>query len=55
MKSGEDNMLAEAIQMTCSGDSSRAGQLLGWLPKRRGFVAGMDVYAKAFVAAQKKI
>ncbi len=55
VKSGEDNLFVEAMQTTRSGDSSRAEQLLGWLPRRRGFVAGMDVYAKAFVAAQEKI
>ena len=50
----EDDLFAEAMQTSTNGDSSRAEQLLGWLPRRRGFVAGMDVYAKAFVAAQEK-
>lgn len=55
MKPGEDDVFAEAMQTSNNGDSSRAEQLLGWLPRTRGFVAGMDVYAKAFMAAQENI
>lgn len=55
MKPSEDDLLAAAIPTNANGDSSRAEQLLGWLPRRRGFVARMDVYAKAFVAAQEKV
>ena len=47
----EDDVFAEAFQTSRNGDSSRAEQLLGWVPKRRGFVAGMDMYATAFSAA----
>ena len=54
VKPGEDDLFAEAIQTSCNGDSSRAEQLLGWLPRKRGFVAGMDLYAKAFMAAQER-
>lgn len=53
VKPGEDDLFAEAMQTSRTGDSSRAEQLLGWFPRKRGFVAGMDVYAKAFVAAQE--
>ena len=48
---GEDDVFAEAFQTSRNGDSSRAEQLLGWVPKRRGFVADMDMYAMAFSAA----
>ena len=47
----EDDIFAEAFQTSRNGDSSRAEQLLGWVPKRRGFVANMDMYAMAFSAA----
>ena len=47
----EDDVFAEAFQTSRNGDSSRAEQLLGWVPKRRGFVADMDMYAMAFQAA----
>ncbi|MCJ1458957.1 hypothetical protein MMC28_009334 [Mycoblastus sanguinarius] len=50
----DGNALAEAMQTSLNGDSSRAEQLLGWQPRRRGFAAGMEVYAKAFVAAHGK-
>ena len=55
VESGEDSLFVEAMQTSHNGDSSRAEQLLGWLPRKRGFVAGMDVYAKAFMAAQEKV
>lgn len=55
VKPGEDGLFAEAMQASHSGDSSRAEQLLGWLPRKKGFVAGMDVYATAFVAAQEEV
>ena len=52
VKPDEEDLYAEAMGTTRSGDSSRAEQLLGWVPRRReGLVAGMDVYAGAFVAA----
>lgn len=54
-KPGEDDLLAEGLQTNGNWDSSRAEQLLGWFPRRRGFVARMDVYAKAFMAAQDKV
>lgn len=55
MKPDEDDVFDEAMQTSYNGDSSRAEQLLGWFPRRRGFVAHMDVYAKAFMVAQEKI
>ena len=55
VKPDEDDILAEAFQTSFNGDSSRAEQLLGWVPKKRGFVSGMDVFAQAFMAAQENI
>ena len=51
----EGDLFADAMQTTQNGDSWRAEHLLGWVPRRRGFVAGMDVFAKAFVAAQEEV
>ena len=52
----EDNLFAQAMQTSRNGDSSRAEQLLGWVPMRKaGFVGGMEVYARAFVAAQEGV
>jgi nucleoside-diphosphate-sugar epimerase len=50
---GED-IFAKAMCTSMNGSSGRAKQLLGWEPKRvSGFVQGMDVFAKAFVAASQ--
>ena len=48
----KNNILAEAIETSINGDSSRAEALLGWKPKRFGFVNGMNVYIKAWAATQ---
>ena len=50
---GEDEAFAEAVQTSFNGSSGRAKQILGWEPKRIGFAARMEVYARAFVAAQQ--
>ena len=55
VKPSEDDLLAAAMGTGENADSARAEQLLGWRPRRRGFVARMDVYAKAFVAAQERV
>ncbi|CAF9928843.1 hypothetical protein IMSHALPRED_007757 [Imshaugia aleurites] len=52
---GEDDIFALAMQSDGNLDASRAEQLLGWRPGRRGFVERMAVFAKAFVAAQEKV
>ena len=54
-KPGEDDLSARATQRSCSGVSAWAEQLLRRLPRRRGLVTGIHVYAKAYVAAQEKI
>ncbi|KAH8665801.1 hypothetical protein BGZ60DRAFT_431986 [Tricladium varicosporioides] len=46
-----DDLFAKAMNTSMNNNAARAKQILGWQPKRVGFVQGMDVYAKAFVAA----
>ncbi|MCJ1228730.1 hypothetical protein MMC12_005391 [Toensbergia leucococca] len=48
-----ENVFAEAMGTSGNCDSGRAQEILGWQPKRRGFVSGMSVYANAFMAAQE--
>jgi nucleoside-diphosphate-sugar epimerase len=48
---GED-LFANAMCVSFNGSSGRAKQILGWEPKRFGFVKGMDVFAKAWVASK---
>jgi nucleoside-diphosphate-sugar epimerase len=48
-----DNVYLKALGASVNYDSARARELLGWEPKRRGFVGEMDVYAAAWVASQK--
>jgi nucleoside-diphosphate-sugar epimerase len=47
------DLFADAMSVTGNLDSGRAKQLLGWLPKRVGFVGDMDRIAGAWVAAHK--
>ncbi|KAI9726314.1 MAG: hypothetical protein M1828_001588 [Chrysothrix sp. TS-e1954] len=49
----EDNVYMEAMGTSLNGDSGRAMQLLGWQPKIFGMMQGVEVYAKAFAAAQE--
>lgn len=46
---GDDNF-AKAISTSSNCNSGRAKQILGWQPKKYGFVKGMDVYVTAWVA-----
>jgi nucleoside-diphosphate-sugar epimerase len=48
---GED-LFAAAMSVSGNVTSGRAKQILGWQPKRFGYVQNMDVYAKAWVAAK---
>jgi len=48
---GED-LFAKAMCVSFNGNSGRAKTILGWEPKRFGFVKGMDVFAKAWAAAK---
>ena len=47
---GED-LFAEAVSTSQNIHAGRARSVLGWQPKRLGFVQGMYVYAKAFESA----
>ncbi|KAH6678578.1 NAD dependent epimerase/dehydratase family protein [Halenospora varia] len=47
-----DDLFAKAMNTSMNNNAARAKQILGWQPKRIGFVQGMDVYAKAFAAAR---
>jgi nucleoside-diphosphate-sugar epimerase len=42
----------EAMNTTANICSGRAKQILGWEPKRFGFVQNMDLFAEAFLAAK---
>ena len=46
------NVYGEAMETSINGVSSRAKKLLGWEPKRIGFVSLMDIYARAWLASQ---
>lgn len=46
---GED-LFMRAMSVSSNGCSGRAKTVLGWVPRRGGFVSGMDVFAKAWVA-----
>jgi len=48
---GED-LFMRAISVSANGCSGRAKTVLGWEPRRGGFVSGMDVFAKAWVASR---
>jgi len=48
----DGDLFAEAVCTSFNGSSSRAMQLLGWQPKRFGYVKRMDLYAKAWAASR---
>jgi nucleoside-diphosphate-sugar epimerase len=48
---GED-LFMRAMSVSGNGCSGRAKTVLGWEPRRYGFVSGMDVFAKAWVASR---
>ena len=45
-----DDVFMEAMSTSFNGNSGRSKQILGWEPKKIGFVQGMDIYAKAWAA-----
>ena len=49
---GED-LFMKAMSVSGNATSGRAKQILGWEPKRFGFVQSMDVFAKAWVASKQ--
>jgi nucleoside-diphosphate-sugar epimerase len=48
---GED-LFMKAMNVSGNGSSGRAKSILGWEPKRYGFVQGMDVFVKSWVASR---
>ena len=46
-----DDLYLAALSSTVKASNARAKQYLGWAPKRGAMSAGMDVYAKAWAAA----
>ena len=47
-----DNLFMQAVSTTVNPSSSRAIQILGWQPKRFGYVKSMETIARAWLAAQ---
>ncbi|RDL41759.1 uncharacterized protein BP5553_01738 [Venustampulla echinocandica] len=47
-----DDRMAKAMCTSINGSSARARLILGWEPKKIGFVQGMDIYAKAHAASR---
>ncbi len=47
-----ENLFMKAMSVSGNGSSGRAKSILGWEPKRYGFVQGMDVFAKSWVASR---
>ena len=50
----EGDVVSEAIGASVVADSGKARTLLGWSPKRKGFLLGIDVYAQAWLAGFEK-
>lgn len=48
----EDDLFLRAISTSGNWSSGRARQLLGWQPKRYGFVGNMDIFVKAWTAVK---
>lgn len=48
------DVVSEAIGASVVADSGKAKTLLGWAPKRQGFLLGIEVYAKAWLAGFEK-
>lgn len=47
---GEGDVFSEAFGASVVGDSGKAKTLLGWAPRKRGFLQGLDVYVNAWLA-----
>ncbi|KAL4903512.1 hypothetical protein BDW74DRAFT_186127, partial [Aspergillus multicolor] len=48
----QENPFLEALSLVCKNEATRARTVLGWEPKRKGFVLNLPVYVRAWVAAQ---
>jgi nucleoside-diphosphate-sugar epimerase len=52
LKGAGDDLFLEAMSVTTNGNSGRAIELLGWQPKRYGYVQHMDRIAAAWAVSQ---
>lgn len=50
----DGDVVSEAIGASVVADSGKAKTLLGWSPKRHGFLLGIEVYAQAWLAGFEK-
>lgn len=50
----DGDVVSEAIGASVVADSGKAKTLLGWSPKRLGFLLGIEVYAQAWLAGVEK-
>lgn len=50
----EGDVVSEAIGASVVADSDKARTILGWTPKRQGFLLGIEVYAQAWLAGFEK-
>lgn len=50
----QGDVVSEAVGASVIGDSSKAKTVLGWAPKRMGFLHGIHVYANAWLAGFEK-
>ncbi|MCJ1384094.1 hypothetical protein MMC17_007210 [Xylographa soralifera] len=49
----QGDAFAEAMSVSLNGSGARARMLLGWEPRRVGMLKGVDVFVKAWLAAQE--
>jgi nucleoside-diphosphate-sugar epimerase len=49
----ENDLFMQAMSVSGNLGSGRAKQILGWVPRKIGFVSGMEVFGKAFVAGRR--
>ena len=52
--SAEGDVFADAFGSSVVGDSGKAKTLLGWAPRKKGFLQGVHVYAGAWLAGFEK-
>lgn len=50
----EGDVVGDALSASVIGESGRAKTLLGWVPAKKGFLHGIDVYAQAWLAGFEK-
>lgn len=50
----DGDVVGDALGASVIGDSGRAKSLLGWVPTKKGFLHGIEVYAQAWLAGFEK-